>query len=137
MSELEAVVGQAVPLIGAAVGAYGAEVLTRVEAAAADATVGLGARLLDRIRRRTGKPAAVDAAVADLAGSPGDSDALSALRFQVRKALTEDPQLLAEIAEMIPARGAVAVEGNRSVGIGGNNTGIVVTGDGATTIQRQ
>ena len=131
------VVSQAMPLIGAAVGAYGSGVLTRVEDAAADATVGLGARLLDRIRHRVNEPAAVDAAVVDLAGSPEDSDALGALRFQIRKALTDSPQLLAEITEMLPARGAVTAAGNRSVAIGGNNTGVVVTGDSSTTIQRQ
>lgn len=132
MSELELVLSEVVPVMGAAVGAYGAGVLSRVEDAAADATVGLGQRLLQLVWRRAQRPDAVSAAVVELAGAGGDSDALAGLRLQVRKVLAQDPELLAELAGMLPTRGAVVTaSGERSVAIGGTNSGSITTGDGA------
>lgn len=138
MSELEAVLADALPMMSAAVGAYGAGVLSRVEDAAADATVGLGRRLLHRVWHRSAQPEALQGAVAELAQAPADPDALAGLRLQLRKVLAQDSQLLAEIAGMLPARGAVATaSGERSVAVGGNNSGIVSTGDGAVNVQRR
>ncbi len=137
VSELDVVLTEAVPLISAAVGAYGAGVLSRVQDVAADATVGLGRRVLERIRHRAAQPAALDAAVADLAQSPQDPDAVGALRLQVRKLLAQDPELLAELAAMLPARGAVTASGEGSIAVGGDSSGINATGDGAVNIQRR
>lgn len=129
MSELEALVGDVVPLMGAAVGAYGAGVLARAEDTAAEATVGLGARLLRRVFARAVRPDAVSTAAADLAAAPGDADALAALRLQVRKVLTQDPELVIELAGMVRGLPAVTASGERSVAIGGSNHGSVSTGD--------
>ena len=137
VSELESVLAEALPVMSAAVGAYGAGVLTRVEGAAADATVGLGRRLLHLVWRRSKQPEAVAAAVTELAQAPADPDALAGLRLQVRKVLAQDPQLLAEIAGMLPARSVVVTaSGERSVAIGGNNNGSISTGDGAPGLAR-
>ncbi len=132
------VLAQVLPVMSAAVGAYGAGVLSRVEGAAADVTVGLGRRLLHRVWRGAREPEAVQAAVAELAQAPGDVDALAGLRLQVRKVLAQDPALLEELAGMLPARGGVvAASGERSVAVGGDNSGSISTGDGAPTAPRR
>ena len=137
MAELETVLAEALPVMSAAVGAYGAGVLSRVEGAAADVTVGLGRRLLQRVWRGAARPEAVRAAVAELADAPQDPDALAGLRVQVRKVLAADPALLAEVAGMLPARGAVGASGMGAVVIGGDNSGIVSTGAAAFNLQRR
>ncbi|MFC4497639.1 hypothetical protein ACFPA8_26265 [Streptomyces ovatisporus] len=135
MSDINSLLSHAVPAVGAAVSAYGAGVLTRAEDEAAMATVRLGQRLLDRILRRTPDPAPIEAAVTDLAETGEDSDALAALRFQIRKALLADPSLMAEVAALLPERPEARAEGERSVAVAGDMAGIVSTGDGATNVQ--
>ncbi|MFI9276294.1 hypothetical protein ACIGXM_37340, partial [Kitasatospora sp. NPDC052896] len=79
MSEIEMIVGQVVPVISTAVGAYGAAVLTRAQDAAADATVGLGQRVLAMILHRAAQPEPLEAAIALLATADGeDPDAVAA-----------------------------------------------------------
>jgi hypothetical protein len=116
--DVEVVVGQIVPMIGTAVGAYGAGVLTRAEDEAAEATVRLGQRLLGRILHRAVDPAAVQAAVGDLAAAPDDADALAGLRLQIRKVLAADPALVAEVAGLLPARAQAS--GERSAAVAGD-----------------
>ena len=116
----------------AAVGTYGQGVLTRGEDAAAEGTVRLGQRLLARLRRGDATRDRVDAAVADLAGNPDDEDFLVALRAQVKKALQADPDLGADLEDLVKSGGAVHnASGVRSVAAG-PNSGIISTGDGAT-----
>ncbi len=126
-----------VPYVAAAVGVYGARVLERVSDAAvdatADATVGVGRRLLHRIVGRDAPAGPVSAAVQDLAEDPADEDRVAALRLQLRKALASDPQLAAEVAALLPEPTVTAV-GPRSVAAPGNS-GIVQTGDGAAAWQ--
>jgi len=68
-------------------------VLARVRDDAADATVGLGRRLLQRVfgSRREGEPPPepLGALIAD----PEDDDALAAVRLVIRRALTDDASL--------------------------------------------
>jgi hypothetical protein len=61
------------PYVSAAVGAYGGAVLAKVRDEAADATVGLGRRLLQRIfgTKEDGEP--LSGQLADLAADPGDA----------------------------------------------------------------
>jgi hypothetical protein len=134
MTDIDALLGQIVPAVEAAVGAYGVGVLTRVEDQAADETVRLGQRLLARILRRDASAAPVEAAVVDLAESGEDEDAQGALRLQIRKALRDDPQFAAELSAMLPERPAVWAGGKGSVAVGGNNQGNISTGDGATIL---
>jgi hypothetical protein len=96
------------PYVSAAVGAYGGAVLARVRDEAADATVGLGRRLLQRIfgTRRDGEP--LPGPLADLAADPRDADALAAVRLLVRKALADDPGLAGEVGSMLAAAPGVA-----------------------------
>ncbi len=95
------------PYVSAAVGAYGGAVLARVRDEAADATVGLGRRLLQRVfgSRDEGEP--LPGPLADLAADPGDGDALAAVRLAVRRALAADPVLAAEVGEMLAGAAGV------------------------------
>ena len=129
MPEIDMLVGQVVPAIGAAVGAYGAGVLTRVEENAADATVSLGQRVLTRLLRQAARRAPLEEAVTDLAANGQDPDTLAALRLQVRKILAAHPELVPELAGMLPPAPQTTASGHRSVAIGGNNIGPVTTGD--------
>jgi hypothetical protein len=137
VSEVESVLGQIVPALGAAVSAYGVGVLSRAEDEAAGATVRLGQRLLDRLLGRSPDRTAIETAVTDLAAAEGDPDALAALRFRIRGVLAADSSLVTELAELLPDRPAVQAEGARSVAVGGVVSGIVSTGDGSMNIQRR
>lgn len=89
------------PYVSAAVVAYGGAVLARVRDDAADATVGLGHRMLLRIfgSRKDSEP--LPGPLADLAANPGDEDALAAARLAIRKVLAADPALAAEVRSML------------------------------------
>ncbi|MET9772946.1 hypothetical protein ABZ023_01610 [Streptomyces sp. NPDC006367] len=134
MTDIETVLGQVVPAVGAAVAVYGADVLRRAEDEAAGETVRLGRRLLGRILDRTVRRAPIEEAVTDLAESP-DEDALAVLRAQLRKALKDDSSLLAEVAALLPPVPDVRAEGRRGIAVGGDVNGILSTGDGATIVQ--
>jgi dienelactone hydrolase len=96
------------PYVSAAVGAYGGAVLTRVRDEAADATVGLGRRLLQRIFGSRGETEPLPGPLADLIADPADDDAVAAVRLAVRKALAADPVLEAEVRSMIAAAPGVS-----------------------------
>ncbi|MGW0994708.1 hypothetical protein [Streptomyces sp. NPDC002520] len=134
MVDVDTLLGQIVPAVEAAVGAYGVSVLTRAEDEAAQETVRLGQRLLARILHRGTNTESVEAAVTDLAEMREDRDALSALRLQIKKAMGDDPQFAAELSAMLPERPAVQATGPRAVAVGGSNSGIISTGDGARII---
>jgi hypothetical protein len=78
------------------------------------------------------RPAALEAAE-DVASTPTDEDSLAALRVQLKKLLTEDQALAAEIAHMneeAKKQGlTVIAAGDRSVAIGGDASGTIITGD--------
>ncbi|MDF3300179.1 hypothetical protein [Streptomyces tropicalis] len=131
MAEIDILLGQIMPVVEAAAGAYGVGVLTRAEDEAAGATVRLGQRLLARILHRDTNTASIEAAVTDLAESSEDPDVLSALRWQIKKVLRDDPQLAGELSAMLTERPAVQATGTRSVAVGRDNTGIISTGEGA------
>lgn len=130
-SELAVLVGEVSPYVTAAVGAYGGAVLARVNDQAADATVGLGRRMLRRI---FGARAAGDVPqpVADLAGDPGDADLQAALRVAIRKVLAEDAELAGDLRGMLAgAAVAVTASGERSIAAQ-SVSGVASTGDGAS-----
>ncbi|KRV50891.1 hypothetical protein AQ490_13135 [Wenjunlia vitaminophila] len=117
MVDAVALSGEITPVVTAAVAAYGAAVLTRVQDTTADATVSLGQRVLRRITGRPGEQPGVEDAVADLADDPDDPDAQAALRMQVRKALLADDALAEDIARLVAGAPGVTVtaSGDRSV----------------------
>ena len=127
--EVDDVARQVLPLVEAAVHAYGPAVLTRAEDASAAATVRLGQRVLGRLLHRSSDRGAVEAAVDRIAAVPGDADSGAYLLAQFAELLRHDERLLSEVAAL---RSEPRASGRGSVAIGGTNTGIVSTGDGAT-----
>lgn len=93
------------PYVSAAVGAYGVAVLAKVRDEAADATVGLGRRLLQRVFGSRNAGESLPGPLADLTDNPQDADALAAVRLAIRKALAADPVLEADVRSMLTARG--------------------------------
>ncbi|GAB7049390.1 hypothetical protein [Catenuloplanes indicus] len=122
------------PYVTGAVAAYGVSTLEKVRSTvvdqAADATVGLGHRLLNRILRRDESREVIEGAIVDVAA--GEPDSEEALRLQIRKALAADPELARDVLGMLPA-GTVAVNasGERSVAAQ-TISGTVITGDNNT-----
>jgi hypothetical protein len=94
--------------MSAAVGAYGGAVLVKIRDEAADATVGLGRRLLQRVFGARDEVEPLPGPLADLAADPTDGDAVAALRLAVRKALAADPVLEAEVRSMLAAAPGVS-----------------------------
>jgi hypothetical protein len=78
------------------------------------------------------KPAALEAAE-DVAQHPDDERTRAALELQLEKLLRADPALVDELAPIVKeaiAAGVVAI-GDRAVAVGGNVSGVIVTGDSA------
>ena len=114
--DVASLAAEVTPYASAAVGAYGGAVLAKVRDDAADATVGLGRRLLQRVfgSRSEGEP--LPAPLADLATRPQDGDALAAVRLAIYRTLAADPALAAEVGSMLP--GSLVV--NQQVSAGRN-----------------
>jgi hypothetical protein len=131
-SELAVLIGEVSPYVTAAVGAYGGAVLAKANDRAADATVGLGRRLLQRI---FGTRAAeeVPQPIADLAADPADPDLQAALRVAIRTLLAEDADLADDLRGLLAGAPAVTVtaSGERSIAAQ-SITGVASTGDDAT-----
>jgi len=130
--DVAALAAQSMPYLTAAASAYGGAVLARVRDDAADATVGLGRRLLQRIFGTHAQGEPVPEPLADLIADPHDEDAAAAVRLAVRKALAADPQLRSEVAALLGTAGvSITASGDRSVAAQ-HISGVVVTGDDAS-----
>jgi hypothetical protein len=99
--DIASMTAEMTPYISAAVSAYGGAVLARARDEAADATVRLGCRLLQKIFGHHDDAEPLPEPLADLATDPGDGDALAAVRLAARKALGADPVLAAEVRAML------------------------------------
>ena len=134
--EVATLASEVVPYASAAAAAYGGAVLAKVRDDAADATVGLGRRLLQRIFGARGPDEPLPGPVADVVADPADEDAAAALRLAVRKALAVDPELQGEVGDMLAQAGvSITAWGVRSIAAQ-DISGVAVTGDNAT-ITRQ
>ena len=121
--------------VTAAIGAYGGAVLEKAQDDAAEATVGLGRRVLQRIFGTRAAGEQVPEPVADVAADPQDEDAVAALRLAIRKALAADQGLRAEVESMLASAGvSVTAAGERSIAAQ-TISGVAATGDN-TTINR-
>lgn len=126
------VANEVAPYITAAVTAYGTAVVTRTTDTVADATVSLGRRIVQRLWHREEGRADLERAIGDLAEAPDDADFQAVLRVQLRRALRADPELVSDLAELLPAGGtSFTAVGTGSVAVQ-NNSGIISTGDEAT-----
>src|SRR5690349_15845235 len=118
------------PFVTAAAGVYGGAVVQKVSDAAADAgadaTVGLGRRLLRRLFA-SGRSEQVQAAVVELAEAPQDEASVSLVQAQVLKALTAEPQLVTDLTQLLGQAGVggdrytVTVSGGQGVQVGSHN----------------
>jgi len=125
------------PYASAVAAAYGKDTVEKIHdltiEKASNATVGMAHRLLGRILRRKESSDAVESALADLANGEEDSEA--ALRLQIRKALTADPELAREVADMLNSS-SHNTSASRSISIG-KNDGFAITGDQAFIVGSQ
>jgi hypothetical protein len=126
------------PYVMAAVSAYGGAVLARANEEAADATVGWGRTLLQRIFGVTSEGDEVPEAVAELAADPGNEDLQAVLRVQIGRLLTADPELAAQVRALLEQADAatgrtvtttVTASGKGAVAAGRDIAGPVTTGD--------
>ncbi|MFB7195562.1 hypothetical protein [Streptomyces sp. NPDC056240] len=135
-AEVAQLVDQAGPYLTAAIGAYGAAVLTRAEDAAADATATLGRRILHAVWRRRDEAgqAEVERVVDEAADEQDESYTAAVLGRLLRRVLQEDAELCAELSAMLPApaAGTVTVTASGERSIAAQHIGTAITGDGHT-----
>jgi hypothetical protein len=108
-----------VPFVTAALSAYGGAVLAKAEDNAADATVGFGRKLLQRIFGRKNDSEPLPPVLAKVVANPGDQDYLGALRASIRDALETDAldngaQMLAEVREILAQAKSAVTAGPQS-----------------------
>lgn len=127
---------QAGPYLTAAVGAYGAAVLTRAQDAAADATVGLGQRILQSLWRRGDEAgrAELERVVDEAADEQDDVYSAAVLSRLLRRALRDDPGLQEELSALLPApaAGTVTITASGERSIAAQHIRTAITGDGQT-----
>lgn len=105
-----------VPYLVEGARSLGGRLWSRAEDAAVEGAAGWGQRLVSRLwGNRDEAPAVAVAAIDDVVADPDDEDIQASLRVQVRKALAESPQLLAEIAELLAQAQSATVSGDGSV----------------------
>jgi hypothetical protein len=107
--EVVALVADATPYVTAAVGAYGGAVLAKVRDDAADATVGVGRWLLQRVFGHRSADEPVPVPIAALALDVGDADALGMVRWAMRQALEADAAMLEEVKSILASAQSTVV----------------------------
>lgn len=103
-----ALAAEVTPYAAAALSAYGAAVLAKAKDDLADATVGAGRRVLQRIFGLKKDGEELPTLLAEVVENPGDEDYLGALRLAIRKALESDAGLRDEVRGIIDAARPVA-----------------------------
>jgi hypothetical protein len=133
-AEVVQLVEQASPYLTAAVGAYGAAVLTRAHDVAADATVGLGQRIFQLVWRHGDQAgrAELERVVDEAADERNDAYSAAVLSRILRRALQDDPRLREELSALLPAPapGTVTITASGERSIAAQHIGTAITGDG-------
>lgn len=127
-------VGQAGPAVTAAVGAYGAAVLTRTQDAAADATVSLGQRILQLVWRHRDEAgqAELERVVGEAVDEQDDAYSTAVLSRFLKHALQDDPALREELSAVLPAGSTVTITASGERSIAAQHIGTAITGDAQT-----
>ncbi|WP_336081115.1 hypothetical protein [Nocardia sp. SSK8] len=128
--QINEVIATAWPFVTAAIGAYGANVLSQVQSESADATVALGRRILRRILG-TGS-ATTTPALAELAADPGSSALQQTLRVELTDRLHADPACAEEVAALLRESGKSA--GTRITAVAHDQGKIAVLGEGTMNV---
>ena len=127
---------QAGPVVTAAVSAYGAAVLTRAQDAAADATVGVGQRILQAVWRRGDEAgrAELESVVDEAVDERDDLYTTAVLVRLLKRALQDDRELQEELTALlpVPAAGTVTITASGERSIAAQRIGTAITGDGHT-----
>ncbi|MFJ3270144.1 hypothetical protein [Streptomyces sp. NPDC086776] len=130
-------VQQAGPAVTAAVSAYGATVLTRAQDAAADATVGVGQRILQAVWRRGDEAgrAELERVVDEAVDEQDDGYTTAVLVRLLKRALQDDRELREELTALLPApaAGTVTITASGERSIAAQHIGTAITGDGHTS----
>ncbi|MBZ6474370.1 hypothetical protein [Streptomyces griseocarneus] len=135
MVDIQTLSADIVPYAVSAISVYGAAILTRLETDAADSSVNLGYRIVQRILGRRGGDGEIESAVTDLAEDPNDTDLQAVLRVRIKSALLADSDLVKDIQAMLSqTHVSINASGEKSIAAQ-TITGIANTGDSAT-IQR-
>jgi hypothetical protein len=111
-TELAALAAESMPFVAAAVSAYGGAVLAKAKDEVADATVGWGRKLLQRIFGHKREGEALPVVLAEVIDHRGDQDYLDALRLAIRKALGTDAALARDVGAIL-AEARPNVTGNQ------------------------
>jgi hypothetical protein len=106
--DIATLVAEASPYLTAAASAYGMKVLEDIRDDAAAGTADLGRRLLQRVfgRKEQGEP--LPGPLAKLADTPGDADALGALRLEMRQQLAAHADMLSDVLKILASGAAAA-----------------------------
>ncbi|MFI0480393.1 hypothetical protein [Actinomadura sp. 9N215] len=133
--DLVQLAGHVTQYVTTAAGAYGVAVLARTQDQAADATVGFGRRLAQRIFGVRAEGEEVPQPLAGVIDDPDDRDNRAALRRAMRSALAADAELAAQVRQWVQdahkAGVQVMTSGERSPAVHTNH-GVIATGDGNT-----
>ena len=100
-AELVQMAADVVPYATAAGAAYGGAVLTKVRDDAAEGTVDLGRRLLQKIFGKRAPGEGLPEVLADAVAEPEDADNVAALRKAIRKALEADEALASDVRTIL------------------------------------
>lgn len=108
-SEVATLVTDAGPYVTAAIGAYGHAVLSKSRDKIADATVGAGVGILQRIfgRKKVGDP--LPEPLADVVAHPHDDELATVLKVAIRKELDRDAELVAAVRGIVDAAAKTTV----------------------------
>jgi hypothetical protein len=100
-NDVASLVTDITPFVTAAVGAYGVAVLARVRDDAADATVSVGRKVLQKIFGFTTDGELPPEPLAALAADPNDTDALGTVKIAISNTLARDTSMIAEVRSIL------------------------------------
>ncbi|WP_253266169.1 hypothetical protein [Streptomyces sp. 6-11-2] len=113
--------------------------LTRTQDAAADATVGLGQRILQLVWRRRDEAgrAELERVVGEASDEQSEAYTTAVLSRLLKRALQDDPELSKELSAMLPvtAAGTVTITAAGERSIAAQHIGTAIIGDGHTPPQ--
>ncbi|MET8702682.1 hypothetical protein ABZW10_28040 [Kitasatospora sp. NPDC004723] len=122
------------PYLSAAVQEFGERALAESDETTRNATADLGRRIIRSALRHCtrSEKSALEDSVRDAAVHADDPDAIAALRYQIKRAMRENPELQEEVAALLaPATtGSITITASGERSIAAYTIGSAITGDG-------